>query len=279
MVAERIRGPQIGRRSRLAYLTQRARELYEFRYLVRYLASSALQIERVSLAFGFLWWLIDPIMMVLLWTLIIVVILQKGGGPYPFALSLMSTMFAFQYMARTTRNSVAVTHAKELQMRPIAFPRAVFALSDTLAESVKLALAVALFPFAALAFGQSISPVQLLVIPLIPILMVITVGIGWFFAALNFVFRDTERLLGVLLRLWLFLSPVIYPLSKVPIKFRPIYELNPMCFILVCFRDVLLYHQVPGPAYIGGAIAAAVITATIGFVYFHLQEPRFARLN
>ena len=85
--------------------------------------------------------------------------------------------------------------------------------------------------------------------------------------------------MGVLFRLWFFLSPVLYSITTVPARFRAIYELNPMCLILQCFRMVLLNHQIPGPLALGGALAAAVITATVGFVYFHIQEPRFARLN
>lgn len=280
MLAVRIRGPQIGIRTRLAYLAQRVRDLYEFRYLVRYLASSALQVERVSMAFGFLWWLIDPFMMIVLWTVVIVYILKRGqNDSYPFPLFLMSGMIAWQFMARAARNSVSLTHAKELQMREIAFPRAVFPLANTIAEAAKLTLALALFPIAAVAFGQSLSWVQLLAIPLIPLLMIVTVGISWFLAALNFVFRDTERLLGVLFRLWMFLSPVIYMIDRVPARFRLIYELNPMALPLICLRDVLLVHHIPGPATVGGALLAAVATATIGFVYFSFQEPRFARLN
>ncbi len=72
MVADRLRGPQVGARSRLAYQVQRVRDLYEFRYLVRYLASATLQVERVSFGFGFLWWLLDPILMVALWTFVVV---------------------------------------------------------------------------------------------------------------------------------------------------------------------------------------------------------------
>jgi ABC-2 type transport system permease protein len=281
MVAERLRGPQTGARSRLEYQTQRVRDLYEYRYLVRYLASSALRVERVSFAFGFLWWLLDPVIQIVIWTVVIVSILGRGrtGGDYPFALFLMAAMIPYQYMARTVRNSVSLTHLKELQMRRIAFPRAVFPLSNTLAESVKLLLGLAIIPIAALAWGESLSPVQLLAIPLMPILMTITVGIAWFFSALNFVFRDTERLLSILFRLWLFMSPVFYSLAMVPPRLRPIYELNPMCLILECFRDVLLYHQVPPPQFVAGAIAAGIVTATIGFVFFHIHEPRFARLN
>jgi len=280
LVVESIRGPQIGARARLAYLMQRARDLYEFRYLVRYLASSALQVERVSLSFGFLWWLLDPLLMIALWTTLFVVILERGSrSSYPIPLFLMSTLLVWQFVNRTTRNSVALTHYKELQMRPIAFPRAVFALANTLAESVKLSMALAFFPVAAVLFGQPLSPVQLLAVPLIPILLTTTVGLAWFFSALNFVFRDTERLIGILFRLWMFLSPVIYALERVPARFRLLYELNPLCLIIECFREVLLYHQIPSLSYVGGAVAAAVITATIGFVFFHIQEPRFARLN
>jgi lipopolysaccharide transport system permease protein len=280
MVAERVRAPQILPRLRPAYLRQRLHDLYEFRYLVRYLASAQLQVERVSFTFGFLWWLLDPILMIAIWTFVIVGVLERGHSVgVPFPIFLMAAMLPWQFMNRSVNLGVSVTLNKELQMRQIAFPRSVYPLSVTLAESAKLLLAIAIFPIVALAFGQSLSPVQLLALPLIPILMAITVGICWFFAALNFVFRDTQRLLGVLFRLWLFLSPVIYSLTRVPVRFQPIYELNPMCWILVCFREILVYHHIPGPSAFVGAIAAAVVTMTVGFVFFHVQEPRFARLN
>jgi ABC-type polysaccharide/polyol phosphate export permease len=280
VVAERISGPQAGAHTRLAYLRRRMRDLYEFRYLVRYLASSQLQVERVSFTFGFLWWLLDPLLMIAIWTFVVVGILGRGTATgYPFPIFLMAAMLPWQFFVRSVNLGVSVTLNKELAMRQISFPRSVFALSITLSESVKLLLAIAIFPIAALAFGQSLSPVQLLAVPLMPILMAITVGVGWFFSALNFVFRDTQRLLGVLFRLWMFLSPVIYSLAMVPHRFRAIYELNPMCWILVCFREVLVYHQVPGPSAIGASLAAAVITVTFGFVFFHIYEPRFARLN
>lgn len=282
MVAERVRGPQIGTRSRLAYLKQRARDLYEFRYLVRYLAVAQLQVERVSFTFGFLWWLLDPILMVAIWTFVIMGILGRGSvapGETPFPLFLMAAMFPWQFFVRTVNLGVSSTRNKELQMRQISFPRAVFSLAITFSESMKLLLALALYPIIALAFGQSLSPVQLLALPLVPILMAITVGIGWFFAALNFVFPDTQRLLGIFFRLWMFLSPVIYPLATIPAKFRPIYELNPLCWILVCFREVLFKHHVPSLTEIGGALVAAAVTLTLGWVFFQLKEPRFARLN
>jgi ABC-type polysaccharide/polyol phosphate export permease len=191
----------------------------------------------------------------------------------------MTAMLPYLFFARTVRNSVWMTFYKELQMRRIAFPRAVVPLANTLAESVKLLLALAVIPIAALAWGESLSPMQLLAVPLMPILMTITVGMAWFFSALNFIFRDTERLLNVLIRLWMFVSPVMYSLVQVSPRLRHVFELNPLCFILECFRDVLLYHRVPPPSFIAGAIAAAIITATIGFVFFHICEPRFARLN
>jgi len=284
LVTERLRGPEIGTRSRFAYLTQRVRDLYAFRYLVRYLASSQLRVERVSFAFGFFWWLLDPLLMIAIWTFVLVGIFGRGNavGP-PFPIFLMAAMLPWQYMNRAVLIGVSLTLNKELQMRQISFPRAVFPLSISISEAVKLLLALAIFPIVALAFGESLSPVQLLALPLIPILMAITVGISWFFSALNFAFRDTQQLLSVLFRLWMFLSPVLYSLAdartEIPARFQHIYELNPMCWILVCFRDVLVYHHIPSLASVGATIVAAIVTTTIGFSFFNMQEPRFARLN
>ena len=126
--------------------------------------------------------------------------------------------------------------------------------------------------------GESLSPVQLLAVPLMPILMTITVGIAWFFSALNFVFRDTERLLSVLFRLWMFVSPVFYSLAMVPARFRASTS-SIRCAsssnAFAMFSSTTAYRL---PRSSRGRLHG-VVTATIGFVFFHIHEPRFARLN
>ncbi len=112
------------------------------------------------------------------------------SGAYPFALFLMAAMLPWQFFVRVARNSVTMTRSKELAMRQIAFPRAVYPLSNTLAESVKLLLALALFPLAALAsLDRVCHRCSCSSCLSCPILIAITVGIAWFLAALNFVFR------------------------------------------------------------------------------------------
>jgi ABC-type polysaccharide/polyol phosphate export permease len=100
-------------------------------------------------------------------------------------------------------------------------------------------------------------------------------GVGLAGAALNVFYRDMRHLFGLGLQLWLYASPIIYPVTAVPEQFRPFYFLNPMAGILAAYRDVVLFQQTPG-AYFVLATVLAVATFLVGYWFFCKVQRRFA---
>jgi lipopolysaccharide transport system permease protein len=84
-----------------------------------------------------------------------------------------------------------------------------------------------------------------------------------------------RHLFALLLQLWMYASPVIYPVTSVPEQFRTLYFLNPMAGILTAYREVLILQQVPGPYFLATTILA-VATFLFGYWFFRRVEPRFA---
>jgi lipopolysaccharide transport system permease protein len=100
-------------------------------------------------------------------------------------------------------------------------------------------------------------------------------GIGLIVSASNVFFRDVRHLVTLGLQLWLYASPVIYPVSAVPPVLRPFYFLNPMAGAIEAYRSILLYQSMPGSSLIISACSSFVLLI-IGFWYFKRVEYQFA---
>jgi lipopolysaccharide transport system permease protein len=158
----------------------------------------------------------------------------------------------------------------------IYFPREVLPISLALARLLDFAIAFAILILLMVFYAMPILTVYWLYLPLILLVqMLFAIGLGLAGAALNVFYRDIRHLVALALQVWLYASPVIYPISAVPEQYRSIYFLNPMAGILTAYRDVLLYQQAPG-AYFWPAIVVSLLVLVGGYWLFRQVEPRFA---
>jgi homopolymeric O-antigen transport system permease protein len=261
-------------RRRVVHQTQ---EIARFRHLVRYLVGTSLRTENAGTVFGFVWWLLDPLLSMAVYFVLIALILDRGGEAYP--VFVLTALIAFEFFSTSTRNSMSLTLAKERAMRQVAFPRGVIPLAATLAETVHLLLGIGVLLVFATLFGIYPSPFTPLVLPIALVELVFTLGIAYFLAALNIFFRDTSHLTAFLFGLWFYLSPSLYAATMVPDQYRRIFDANPFAILFTAYRDVLMYHQ--SPNLIGLAVLAVVsaLLLLVGYGYFVRAEPNFAKIN
>jgi len=114
------------------------------------------------------------------------------------------------------------------------------------------------------------------VVPLVVIQTVFTVGVCLFASALNVYYRDVKYALGLIVTLWMYATPIIYPMTLVPERFRKFYLLNPMTGLIESYRDVLVKGSGPQLLYVGVAAAGAVLLFVLGYFYFKRIEMSFA---
>jgi ABC-type polysaccharide/polyol phosphate export permease len=271
---ERIR---FGPAPLLPRMARNARDIYRYRHLVHYLVSAALRTENVNSSFGFLWWLLDPLLLAATYTLLIDVILDRGTADYP--VYLLTALLSWEFFSRTVRNGMAQTLIKERTMRQVAFPKSVIPIAATLAESVHFVFALIVLVVFALPFGILPSPVALLALPIAGVQLVFTLAVAFFFSALNMFFRDTDHLSGYLFRVWFYLSPGLYLPSLIPDHYRPLYDLNPFVTLFSSYRDVVISHSLPNFASLGILAAASVVILILGYGYFVNAAPKFAKVE
>ena len=121
-----------------------------------------------------------------------------------------------------------------------------------------------------------IAPVALFVVPLLFIQIIFTAAIALFASALNVYYRDVKIALGFFIQLWMFLTPIIYPLTAVPEKFHFLFLLNPMAVIISGYREIILKGNLPNLIYILIGFLVSNILFFLAYAYFKKVERFFA---
>jgi lipopolysaccharide transport system permease protein len=198
----------------------------------------------------------------------------SGGVPYP--------VFAFVGLTAWVYISGAVTKATEIFVEnsslitKVYFPRLLAPIAGVLPGL--LDVVINLVSLIALMIGYGVTPnsVALLTAPLwLGGAILLSLGVGLWFGTLNVRYRDVAHAIPLFVQLWLFISPVAYPLSEVPAAWRSVYLLNPVAGIVEGLRWALIGTPWPGAGvFLSLTVAVAVLAS--GLAYFQRSERRFA---
>lgn len=225
---------------------------------------------------GGLWAIVQPAASVLIFSIIFTqfVPVDTGGIPYPvfsYVAVVPWTLFASSLsdMANSlVQNMTLVTK--------IYFPREALVIASMLARLLDFGISAILLIILIIVFHMPIYPLGLIFIPFILLIQIALVtGLGLITSALNIFYRDVQPLLTLVIQLWFYASPIIYPVTMVPEKYRALYFLNPMAGIIEAYRSVLLYQTLPGPSIYSAAIVSFIVLF-IGYWFFKRVEFLFA---
>jgi lipopolysaccharide transport system permease protein len=225
---------------------------------------------------GWLWAIIQPAASVVIYTIVFtrIVRVDTGGIPYPVFSYVTVVPWTLLATALTDMTSSLVSNMNLVQK--IYFPREVLPIAAMLARLMDFGIAALLLFVLMAAFGMPILPPTAVYLPLIlATQLMLMIGLGLTFAAMNVFFRDMQSLLALGLQLWFYASPIIYPASLVPEAYRSLYFMNPMAGILQSYRDVLLLSAPPGH-YLGYAALSSITIFLLGYWLFKRVESTFA---
>jgi lipopolysaccharide transport system permease protein len=249
--------------------------LWEYRELLGFFAVRDLKVRYKQAVFGFAWAVFQPLAGVAVFTVVFHELagVETRGVPYP--------VFAFAGLAAWSYVSTSTTESTESLVRDAAlvtkvyFPRAVAPLAAMLPGLVDLLVSLVVLAGLMLIYGYA-PAVSLLALPMaIAALLAIPLGVGLWLSALNVQYRDIRLVIAFLIQLWLFASPVAYPVDAVPERWQLLYACNPAAGGLDLFRWSVLGTPLHG-ATVAVSLLAAATVAVSGFLYFHRVERRFA---
>jgi len=226
--------------------------------------------------FGAAWAIIQPASLMIVFTFVFSVFNQVGseGFPYPiFAYSAL--IFWGCFAACVTQGTIAMA-ANAALVRKVWFPRETLLLAIMISALVDLAVAACVLAAMFLWYKVPLQWTALWVLPLLFLQLLFTFAVILLTSAAHVHFRDIGHAVPLLLQLWMFATPIAYPLATVPARFRPIYDLNPMVGVIDSYRRVLLHGQPPSLGYVATSTFVGIVFAGLAYLVFKRAERTFA---
>jgi lipopolysaccharide transport system permease protein len=225
---------------------------------------------------GILWAVVQPLAMMLVFTLVFSFLRTAPGGETPFPLFAYSALIPWtMFSSGLTSASGALTSHASLLTKAY-FPREILPLTYVVAAFVDFVLASLLLAVLMVWFGVALTWSALWTVPAIALLVVLLIGLGLFLSALQVRYRDVALAMPVLIQVWLFATPVIYPLDMVRAALPPwlyaLYVSNPMAGIVDTFRRGVVMHQAPDAQALATAAVITLLLAPAAYVYFKVTE-------
>ncbi len=255
------------------------RELWQYRELAAFLAWRDIKVRYKHTVLGLAWVLIQPLAMMLVFWLFFGRLAGLGEGvTVPYPLFALAGLPAWQFFARVVQESGGSLLTNQRLLAKVYFPRILAPVASAGAAFLDFTVCLGLL-LAALAAGGYLPGWQALAVPAFVALMLATaLGVGCWLAALSTEFRDVVHVIPFLVQFWLIATPVVYPASLIPERFRWLAGLNPMAGVVEGFRWALLgTGEGPGPMSALSA-AVAVLLLLSGIAWFRWRERRFADL-
>lgn len=251
-------------------------QLWRYRELLRILVERDLKVRYRQAALGATWAVVQPVFAVIIFTVVFgrFAKMPSNGVPYPlfaFAATLPWTYFA----EAARRGAIGLVTDAEL-VRKIYFPRLVIPLSAVIGPVVDFLIASVVM--VATLFWYHVAPTwHLLYVPLfIVVAALLALAVALWLSPINVRFRDVTHTLPFLLQVWMYGSPIVYPLSLVPAKWRLLYSLNPMVGVIEGCRWAIVGKGSPDAGSILLSVGVILLALFGGLVFFRRRERSFA---
>ncbi len=225
---------------------------------------------------GYAWVILNPFFQMLVMAFVFSKILRITDLGVPYALFLYVGLLPWNLFAASVTSSMNSLVGNASLLTKIYFPREVFVLSTIAAKIVDFLLASIVLVLFFAFFHQQVTLNVWWVIPIFFIQQLFTYGLSLILAAFNLFYRDIQYLFGLILLIWMYLTPVIYPTEMFPQEYRWIFKLNPMAVIINAYRQVLLGGGMPNLSSLGIALLLSVVMVVGGYQVFKRLEGMFA---
>jgi lipopolysaccharide transport system permease protein len=257
-------------------MLESALNAYRHRELIFSFAVRDIKARYKQTALGVAWSLIQPLSMMVVFTLVFSVFAKVPSDGIPYPVFAYSALIFWTFFSNTISAGTMAMTSNSILIRKIYFPRETLLFSVLLAGLLDLAVASMLFLGMLLYYKIALTMAALWVFPLVALQMLLALGVISLTSAAHVNFRDIGHGLPLLIQLWMFATPVAYPISVIPEWLRPMYMLNPMAAIIDGYRRVVILGVHPDlGALTVSAIVTVILTAT-ALAVFKRAERTFA---
>lgn len=250
-------------------------DLWTYRELLYFLIWRDVKVRYKQTALGITWVVIQPLLMTLIFTVFLGRLARVPSDDIPYPLFVYSGLLSWTFFASAVNNGGHSLVGSAHLITKVYFPRLILPAAAVCARLVDFAVALIIMFGLMIYYGVAPTPSILLLPALIVLITLLALALGTGIAALNVEYRDIGVALPVLIQLWMFASPVLYPASLVPEEWWWLYALNPMNGIVEGFRAALFGREFDLIA-LGASAGATIVLLLCANDVFRRTEKRFA---
>jgi len=258
------------------WLELNLREIADYRELLYFFVWRDIKIRYKQTAIGAAWAVLQPVMTMLVFSLFFGRLAKIPSQGLPYPVFYYCALLPWTYFATAMQAATNVVVEQQRVITKVYFPRVILPISSVVSGLLDFMISFAVL--ICMMFYYRIVPTKAVIwLPAFTLLAVLTaLGVGLWLSALNALYRDVRYALPFLAQFWMFASPVAYPSSLVPAKWRGLYGLNPMAGVIEGFRWALTGHGLaPGVLMAASAVAVGLLVLG-GLIYYHAVEGKIA---
>ena len=227
---------------------------------------------------GVMWAILQPLVLMVMFTMVFSRFARVPSEGIPYTIFAYTALLPWGFFAGGIAAACGSIVGNTSLIIKIRMPTDVFPFSAILARGVDLAISTVVFIGMMLIYHVSPNMTMLWVVPLMLTQLLLMAGIGLLLSSMAVFYRDINFGIGMFMQMWMFASPVAYPISIVPERYLGIYMLNPMVTIMDGYRKAVLHAEVPDLERLGVVFVAASILFIFSYWFFKHQEGKFADL-
>lgn len=253
----------------------RIKHICEYRTMIASLIKRDLRGRYKGSVLGFAWTFLNPLLQLCVYTLVFSTIMRAGIEDY--YLFLFVALIPWIFFSSSVSGGATCIIAQKEMVKKIYFPREILPIAHVTCQFVNMLFSFIIIFAVLILSGKGISGYALLFLPVVMLAeYLLALSITMIISALTVYLRDLEHVLVIIVMAWQFLSPVMYSIDMVPENLRSVFNLNPMTPIIVAYRDIFYYKEIPEIQTLLHGLIFSLVLLFVGWFAFGKLQRHFA---
>ena len=239
-------------------------------------ARSQLKTEVASSYLNWIWWVLDPLCFMAIYTFIFTVVFKNNLKFFPVFIFIGLSMWNF--FNNTLKSSVRIVKRNKSVVSRVYFPKYILILSQLMADAFKMAISFCIVVLMMIIFKVPITFNVLFFIPIIITLMLFTFGCSCFVMHFGVYVEDLFNVINIVLRFLFYLTGIFYDVSaKIPVAGVYLNNINPLASLITAMRDCLIYSKTPNLMYLGIWFGVSLLLSICGIALVYKEENSYLK--
>ena len=260
----------------MAKMLKDIKEIVHHREVLWNITLREIKVKYKQSILGILWAVLQPLSMMAIFTIIFSRFIKVPSDGIPYPIFSFAALLPWVFFSTAILSATSSIVSNMNLVNKIYIPREIFPIASILAAFADFCIAGCIFMAMLIFYKIHITLNILYLLPIILLEIGFILGLSLFVAAANVYYRDVKYVIPLAMQLWMYASPVIYPVSMVPQHLRPFYMLNPMALIIDSYRKVLVLGVAPDRSYLGFMAVVIIVLLWLAYAFFKKIEMSFA---